>query len=103
MKELENRIGIDKRAIADLCRKVGIVRLSVFGSVLRPDFSSSSDIDLLVVFDPAVSIDLFDICSVQEALTVMFGRAVDLVEERALINPFRRHEIMQKAEVLYAA
>jgi hypothetical protein len=103
MKDLGNQIRIDERAIEGLCREAGVVRLSVFGSVLRPDFSSSSDIDLLVVFDPGISVDLYDICSLQEALTAIFGRPVDLVEERALINPFRRREIMQKAQVLYAA
>lgn len=36
--------------IADFCRRHGIARLSLFGIVLREDFSPSSDVDVLVEF-----------------------------------------------------
>ncbi|MEW5827911.1 MAG: hypothetical protein AB1846_03405 [Chloroflexota bacterium] len=38
----------------------------------------------------------------QEELETMFGRKVDLVEKEALRNPYRRHSILTKREILYA-
>ena len=103
MKKLSQNIEINEHALADLCRVSGIARLSVFGSVLRQDFNDKSDVDLLVVFRDEAKVDLYDICVIRDRLSVIFGRDVDLVEENALVNPFRRSEIMGNLEVLYAA
>ena len=51
MSQTDKRINIDKTALADLCRRHHICRLSLFGSVLRPDFQEDSDIDILVEFE----------------------------------------------------
>jgi flavin-dependent dehydrogenase len=56
-----------------------------------------------VSFDPEAKWSLFDIVEMKEELEVIFGRKVDLVEKEALRNPFRRHEILKTAEVIYAA
>jgi len=103
MIQLAQNININEQALAELCKNSGIVRLSVFGSVLRQDFSVKSDVDLLVVFGEGVKVDLYDICIIRDQLSAIIGRAVDLVEEKALLNPFRRREILSNVEVLYAA
>ena len=38
----------------------------------------------------------------EEELKEIFGRDVDLVEKKAIMNPFRRHHILSNHEVIYA-
>ena len=47
------RIAIPEEQLADFCRRNHIRRLSLFGSVLRDDFTPESDVDVLVEFEPA--------------------------------------------------
>ncbi len=97
------RIDIPQQELAELCRRWRIRELSLFGSVLGPDFGPASDVDILVEFDPQAPWSLFDLVDLTEALQDLFGRHVDLVEKRALRNPFRRHAILTTCEVVYAA
>lgn len=87
----------------EFCRKWQIRELALFGSVLREDFSPDSDIDVLVTFTPEARWTLFDIVEMREELGRIFGREVDLVEKQALRNPFRRREILNTHQVVYAA
>ena len=48
----KSRLHLSKEALADVCRRYDIRRLSVFGSVLRDDFRPDSDLDVLVEFEP---------------------------------------------------
>jgi len=97
------RIDIPKDKIAEFCRRNHIRRLAFFGSVLRDDFTPESDVDVLVVFQDDAERDLFDHMKAEEDLKQIFGRDVDLVEKRAIRNPFRRHHILSNCEVIYAA
>ena len=97
------RIDIPKDKIAEFCRRNHIRRLAFFGSVLRDDFTPESDVDVLVVFQDDAERDLFDHMKAEEELKQIFGRDVDLVEKRAIRNPFRRHHILSNCEVIYAA
>ncbi len=103
MEIVRERLGVDSHVIAAFCRKWRVRELSLFGSALRDDFRPDSDVDLLVVFEPDESWDLWDIIAMESELQEMFGRKVDLVEKRALKNPFRRYEILTTRQVLYAA
>lgn len=96
-------IDIPQDAIADFCRRWQVKEFALFGSVLRGDFGPSSDVDVLVTFQPDAEISLFDLGEMQQELEAMFGRHVDLVEEAGLRNPFRRRSILSSREVLYAA
>ncbi len=96
-------IDISEQALAEICRRFGVVELAVFGSVLRDDFRPDSDIDVLVTFGPDSKADLFDLAELQMALKDCFGRPVDVVEKAALTNPYRRPSILSTAEVVYAA
>ncbi len=99
------RLGIDvpTKRLADFCGKWKVAELALFGSVLRDDFSSDSDIDVLVELAPGHGLDLFDWVEMIDELKAIFGREVDLVSKRGLRNPFRRHRILATREVIHAA
>jgi predicted nucleotidyltransferase len=97
------RIQVPMEQLRGLCEKWRITEFSLFGSVLRDDFGPGSDIDVLVSFEPGVPWSLWDLFDLQDELTSLFGRRVDLVEKKGLRNPFRRHEILRTRRVLYAA
>ncbi len=89
--------------LSDFCRKWRVRELSLFGSALRDDFRADSDLDVLVSFEPAAGWSLFDLVTMQEELEMLVGRHVDLVEQEALRNPYRRAAILNSKRVLYAA
>ena len=92
--------------IAAFCRRWQVVELALFGSALRDDFGPDSDIDLLVSFDPDARPTLFDVVRMQEELSRVLGRKVDLVTRRAVAtsrNYIRRRAILGSAQVVYAA
>lgn len=95
-------VPIDRDKIAEFCRRWSITELSLFGSVLRDDFRTDSDVDVLVTFAPDVPRTLPDLVTMEEELEGMFGRKVDLVDKKGLCNPFRRHEILTSRQVVYA-
>lgn len=97
------QVSIDRQCLAAFCRKWRILEFSLFGSVLRGDFHSDSDIDVLVSFESDAPWSLLDIVTMKEELKDIFGREVDLVEKKALRNPFRRRSILDSYEVIYAA
>ena len=90
-------------ALAELCRQWHIAELAVFGSVARGDDSANSDIDLLVRFEPDEQWSLLDLAKMVIDFENFFGRSVDLVEERQLVNPFKRKAILEGRRILYAA
>ena len=100
---LKTNIQIPMIKIEDFCLKWKIKEFSLFGSVLRKDFRPDSDVDVLVVFQDDAEWDLFDHMKAEEELKLIFGREVDLVEKKAIRNPFRRHHILSNYEVIYAA
>jgi predicted nucleotidyltransferase len=100
------RVSIPRKKLAEFCRRWKISELAFFGSVLREDFRSSSDLDLLVSFKPRAKISLFDLVRMQNELKEIFGREVDLVERRAIEkseNYIRSKSILSNTKVIYAA
>lgn len=96
------QIEVPKDKVASFCRKWKITELALFGSVLRDDFRPDSDVDVLVTFGREAGHSLFDIVDMQEELSALLGRKVDLVEKQGLRNPFRRHEILRTHQVIFA-
>lgn len=94
-------IEIPGEKIADFCRRHHIRRLSLFGSVLRDDFRPDSDIDVLVEFEPGHTPG-FAFVSMQEELSAILGRKVDLNTPGCLSRHFR-DEVLREAQVQYAA
>ena len=97
------KIPIDHKKITAFCKKWNITEFAVFGSVLREDFRQDSDVDVLVTFGPGGGITFDNRVDMLDELNVIFNREVDLVEKKAISNPFRRHSILTTKEVLYAA
>ena len=79
-----------------------MTEFAIFGSALRDDFNALSDIDILVSFNDAAEITLLDLAQMQIELERLFSRPVDLVEKAALRNPYRRREILETSQVVYA-
>ena len=103
---MKPNIEIPKNEIAEFCRRWRIEELSIFGSALREDFRSDSDVDVLVRFSPEAQWSLFDLISMEEELKTIFGREVDLVERSAVErsrNYVRRKAILSNLEPIYAA
>ena len=98
-----NHLDIPRDEIADFCRRWSITELALFGSILRADFHSDSDVDLLVTFAPEAQWSLLDLVQMQDELRELFRRNVDLVEAAALRNPYRRRAILSEKEVIFAA
>ncbi|NEQ44670.1 MAG: nucleotidyltransferase family protein [Leptolyngbya sp. SIOISBB] len=91
--------------IQHFCQKWQITELSLFGSVLRDDFHSDSDIDVLVTFAPDAPWTLLDLVNMEYELTDLTGRDIDLVEKQAIAssdNWLRRDEILDTAQVVYS-
>jgi len=97
-------IGIDKNGLEDFCRRWKIMNLSLFGSVLREDFTDNSDVDVMVTFQPDADWSLLDHVTMREELMVLFGRDVDLVTRKGVErsrNSLRRDAILESAKVVY--
>jgi predicted nucleotidyltransferase len=93
----------DRAALAALCRRRGIRRLSLFGSVLKGTARPDSDIDLLVEFEPDAVPGLLGLAAIELELSrLLGGRRVDLRTPQELSRYFRE-EVMRTAEVQYAA
>ncbi len=97
------RLTTNRDRIEAFCRKWKVREFSLFGSVLREDFRPDSDVDVLVDLRPGHGLTLYDWLDMIEELKAIFGRNVDLVAKKGLKNPFRRHEILKTAEVLYSS
>jgi len=100
---IEARVPVPAEKIEAFCRKWKVVEMALFGSVLREDFRPDSDVDVLVTFAPDDGWSLWDLIDMRDELREMFGREVDLVEKKNLVNPFRRHAILSTKQVIYAA
>lgn len=96
-------IQISQERLSDFCRRWKVAELSLFGSVLRDDFAPDSDIDVLVTFVPGADVSLWEVLDMEEELSAIFGRKVDLVEKKGVVNPFVRHRILTTRQVIYAA
>lgn len=98
-----NGIALTRKDLEYIISKYAIKEISVFGSSIRNDFTSESDVDFLIEFSHSEKISLFDILDIQDYLQTITKRKVDIVEPAALVNPYRRAAIMNSREPLYVA
>lgn len=82
-------INVPKTEVADFCRRHHIYRLAFFGSVLRNDFRSDSDVDVLVEFTPGERVGLIRLARMQMELERILKRKVDLRTPAELSRYFR--------------
>jgi predicted nucleotidyltransferase len=92
---------IDEARVAEICRRYGVEELSVFGSVVRGESTARSDVDVLYVLAPDAKLG-FAINRLEDELSELFGRPVDLVAKKALQRLLRR-DVVAEAQTLYAA
>lgn len=100
------KIAIDRERLAGFCRKWKIVQLDLFGSVLREDFRTESDVDVLATFTPEAAWSLLDHVEMEAELGTLLGRTVDLVSRRAVEqspNWIRKRAILNSAQPCYVA
>ena len=96
------QIEIPEAQITELCRRQGIRKLALFGSVLTDRFSESSDIDILLEFQPGVRVGFFRLAEVEAELSRLFrGRKIDLRTPMDLSRYFL-DEVVRGAMVVYA-
>lgn len=88
--------------ISTLCATHGVRHLYAFGSALTDKFDSESDIDLLVDFLPLNAIDYADnYYDLKFALESILHRKIDLLEEKALKNPYFLKAIENSKYLIY--
>ena len=97
-------IDIPRNQVAELCRRHHVRRLSLFGSVMRDDFSPQSDVDVLVEFEEGNGPSLAGLVRLQDELSGIFGqRPVDVATSSILRNPYRRKSILKDLTPIYGA
>jgi hypothetical protein len=95
-------IEVPTEEIAAMCRRNGVRRLALFGSVLTGRFSEHSDIDVLIEFRPNERVGFFRLADIQDELSrLLDGRTVDLRTPMDLSRYFRE-EVLRDASVVYA-
>ena len=105
MSKTKPHFEIPGEKIAEFCKKWKIREFSLFGSVLRDDFSPDSDVDVLVTFSEDAKHTLFDLVHMESELKQILGREVDIVSRRGIEssrNYLRRNAILNSAEAVYA-
>ena len=95
MKNLD----IPQDQIKNFCKRNHILRLALFGSVLRNDFNANSDVDVLVEFEPDHTPG-FAFFKMEEDLSNLFGRKVDL-NTSGFLSRYFRDQVLETAEVQY--
>ena len=100
-----NLIEAKSSELRALCERYRVEHLALFGSALREDFNPErSDLDFSIEFSPmAPELHARAYFGLLEDLEELFGRRVELVEIRAVRNPYLRRSIEEEQETLYAA
>jgi uncharacterized protein len=100
---MARRLFADEKALAELCRRYGIRRLSLFGSTLKGTSRPDSDVDLLVEFEPGKTPGFLGLAQIEHELSeLLAGRKVDLRTPQDLSRYFR-NEVVRAAEPQYDA
>ena len=88
--------------VKKLCTLYNVETMYLFGSALKSNFNSKSDIDLLVKFKPIELASYFDnYINFKEKLESLLGREIDLLEQQTLKNPILIQSIEKSKELIY--
>jgi predicted nucleotidyltransferase len=94
------RLDVPQRALREFCQAHHIRSLLLFGSARTERFRADSDVDILVEFEPG-HVPGFGLVDLEDELSRLFGRPVDLSTRNELSRSFR-DRVLAQAEVLYA-
>ena len=101
-RKIMNIIESHLQRIYELCRQYRVSRLFVFGSILTPRFNKDSDVDFLVDFNEMPREEYVDnYLSLKDALMSLFGRKVDLLEDKGVRNNVLRTNIDRTKQLVY--
>lgn len=88
--------------IKQLCVKHKVKRLYAFGSILKDNYQKESDVDFIVDFEPLdISQYADNYFNLKFALEDTLHRRVDLIEEKAISNPYFKAEVENSRELIY--
>ena len=96
----ETPLAVSKTAIAQFCERHRVRELALFGSVLRPDFRATSDVDVLLDVPPPLTFGT--LAAMEDELAQLFHRPVDLVLKDTL-SPYIAADVLRQRRVLYVA
>lgn len=98
---MHKKIKLSKEKIIEFCKENYIIKLSIFGSVLRDDFNENSDIDVLVEFEQNHIPGFIRLANIQNTLSrLLGGREVD-IRTPSDLSPYIRDKVLRIAEVQY--
>jgi predicted nucleotidyltransferase len=98
-------ISLPMEQIIGFCHKWQVTEFALFGSVLRDDFRSDSDIDVLLTISPSINRGLTETLQMRDELQSIFDRKVDMIIKAAIErseNWLRRKNILESAKTIYA-
>ncbi len=101
-RERKMHLRVNKKKIADFCRRNGIRKLSWFGSVLTDEFRPDSDVDVLVEFEKGHEVGMIGMSALERELSLLVGRKVDL-RTPAELSRFIRRRVVAESRVGYVA
>ncbi len=93
------KLDIPQDEVAELCRRRGIRRLSLFGSVIRGNFRPDSDVDVLVEFEDGSVPGFLGMAEIESELSQIMGRKVDLRTAAELSRYFRQRVVDEAVTV----
>lgn len=96
MKEKAEIISLLKAKRPEIIDRYHITQIGIFGSVVRDQAGSESDIDIIVDFNDEAS--LLDHSGLKIYLERLFGESVDVVPERGIRNELKTSIL---SEVVY--
>ncbi|NJN01874.1 MAG: DNA polymerase subunit beta [Leptolyngbyaceae cyanobacterium RM1_1_2] len=101
---IQSRLGLSSQEVATFCQQWGMIKMALFGSILRDDFRADSDIDLLITFAPNARQGLLTLAKIKHELESRLQRPVDLIPEASIQmsdNWIRQREILSTAQTIY--
>lgn len=100
---LKAMVGEVRRDIGELCQNIGVTRLDMFGSVVTGLSRPDSDVDILVEFDNPDRVSFKRYMGLKKGLERIFGREVDLVEDRLVRNKYFKQVLERDKRNIYAS
>lgn len=95
----------NKSRIVEICRKLLVKRIYVFGSVVSAGFRPDSDIDFLISFQDGISIEDYteNYFSLHYHLRDLLKSEIDITTEKTLSNPYLIESINKSKRLIYEA
>ena len=97
MKEIKRILNEIRKHKTEITEAYHVKEIGVFGSYIRGEERADSDVDILVDFEKPI--DLFRFLDLEERLSELSGKKVDLVSKKAL-KPYIGKEILEEVQYL---